>query len=77
MVIPASRCTLAQISDSGENVRFTEPSPVLSRKISMTRPPRREVGLIGLTFISLGGIVGSGWLLGASPAAKLAGPAFA
>jgi amino acid transporter len=36
---------------------------------------RRDVGLIGLTFISLGSIVGSGWLLGALTSAKIAGPA--
>jgi amino acid transporter len=36
---------------------------------------RRDVGLIGLTFISLGSIVGSGWLLGALMAARTAGPA--
>lgn len=36
---------------------------------------RRDVGLIGLTFISLGSIIGSGWLLGALTAAKAAGPA--
>jgi amino acid transporter len=47
---------------------------------SLARPSskthlRREVGLIGLTFISLGSIVGSGWLLGALTAARTAGPA--
>jgi amino acid transporter len=36
---------------------------------------RRDVGLVGLTFISLGSIVGSGWLLGALTAAQIAGPA--
>jgi len=36
---------------------------------------RRDVGLVGLTFISLGSIIGSGWLLGALTAAKTAGPA--
>jgi amino acid transporter len=35
----------------------------------------RQVGLLGLTFISLGSIIGSGWLLGALTAAKAAGPA--
>ena len=25
---------------------------------------KREIGLLGLTFISVGGIMGSGWLLG-------------
>jgi amino acid transporter len=36
---------------------------------------RREVGLVGLTMMSLGSIIGSGWLLGALTAAKAAGPA--
>jgi amino acid transporter len=36
---------------------------------------RREVGLTALMFISLGSIIGSGWLLGALLAAQIAGPA--
>ncbi|MDN3351617.1 APC family permease [Actinomadura sp. DC4] len=36
---------------------------------------RRDVGFWGLMFVSLGSIIGSGWLLGALTAAKLAGPA--
>jgi amino acid transporter len=36
---------------------------------------KREVGLNGLTMISLGSIIGSGWLLGALTAAKVAGGA--
>ena len=35
----------------------------------------RSIGFYGLLFISLGSIIGSGWLLGALNAAKLAGPA--
>ena len=35
----------------------------------------RAVGLRGLTFISLGTMIGSGWLLGALTAAKVAGGA--
>src|SRR6516165_2034251 len=35
----------------------------------------RTVGLYGLMFVSLGSIIGSGWLLGALNAAKVAGPA--
>jgi amino acid transporter len=35
----------------------------------------RDVGFWGLTFVSLGSIIGSGWLLGALTAATLAGPA--
>lgn len=36
---------------------------------------KRRVGFFGLTFISLGSIIGSGWLLGADKAASKAGPA--
>lgn len=35
----------------------------------------RTVGFWGLRFISLGSIIGSGWLLGALSAAVVAGPA--
>lgn len=36
---------------------------------------RRDVGLFGLTFVSLGSIIGSGWLLGALTVSQAAGPA--
>ena len=36
---------------------------------------QRSVGVMGLTFISLGSIIGSGWLLGALTAARSAGGA--
>ena len=36
---------------------------------------RRDIGFWGLTFVSLGSIIGSGWLLGALLAAQVAGPA--
>ena len=36
---------------------------------------KRDAGVIGLLFASLGGIIGSGWLLGPLNAAKIAGPA--
>ena len=36
---------------------------------------QRAVGFYGLMFVSLGSIIGSGWLLGALNAAKVAGPA--
>src|SRR6185503_3376688 len=36
---------------------------------------RRSLGFYGLMFVSLGSIIGSGWLLGALNAAKVAGPA--
>ena len=36
---------------------------------------KRSVGFYGLMFVSLGSIIGSGWLLGALNAAEVAGPA--
>ena len=36
---------------------------------------RRDVGSVGLVFISLGSIIGAGWLFGALYASSLAGPA--
>ncbi|RIV22815.1 APC family permease [Alicyclobacillaceae bacterium I2511] len=36
---------------------------------------KKELGLLDLTMISLGGIIGSGWLFGALYAANVAGPA--
>ncbi|HEX2902127.1 MAG TPA: APC family permease, partial [Jatrophihabitans sp.] len=36
---------------------------------------RRDIGLIGLVFASVGSIIGSGWLFGALNAAQIAGPA--
>jgi amino acid transporter len=36
---------------------------------------RRQVGFYGLMFVSLGSIIGSGWLLGALNATEVAGPA--
>lgn len=39
------------------------------------RKLRRDVGLVGLLFASVGSIIGSGWLFGALNAATVAGPA--
>jgi amino acid transporter len=39
------------------------------------RKMRRDIGVIGLLFASVGSIIGSGWLFGALTAAQLAGPA--
>jgi amino acid transporter len=36
---------------------------------------KREIGIVGLTFIGVGGVIGSGWLFAPMNAAKLAGPA--
>jgi len=43
--------------------------PVAERKL------RRDVGLVGLMFCSVGSIIGSGWLFGALSASLVAGPA--
>jgi amino acid transporter len=36
---------------------------------------KREIGLVGLLFVSVGSIIGSGWLFGALTASQIAGPA--
>ncbi len=36
---------------------------------------KRSIGLVGLTFMAVGGIIGSGWLFGPLLAAQVAGPA--
>ena len=36
---------------------------------------RREIGLLGLTFVAVGGVLGSGWLFAPLDTAQLAGPA--
>ncbi|MGI8678096.1 MAG: APC family permease [Jatrophihabitans sp.] len=36
---------------------------------------RRDIGVVGLLFASVGSIIGSGWLFGALTAAQIAGPA--
>jgi amino acid transporter len=46
-----------------------------ARTREVSRDLRRSIGFWGLTFISLGSIIGSGWLLGALTAAQHAGPA--
>ncbi|MBT1002617.1 APC family permease [Paenarthrobacter sp. DKR-5] len=47
----------------------------LSARTHGGKPLKRVVGFWGLTFVSLGSIIGSGWLLGALGAAQAAGPA--
>ncbi len=55
---------------------FLNPS---STKLSLTGAGdtglKREVGLLRLLFVSVGSIIGSGWLLGALGASEIAGPA--
>jgi len=45
------------------------------RAEAQPRKLRRDVGLVGLLFVSLGSIIGSGWLFGALNASIVAGPA--
>src|SRR5436305_13853021 len=39
------------------------------------RKLRRDVGFLGLLFVSFGSIIGAGWLFGALYASSIAGPA--
>jgi amino acid transporter len=48
---------------------------VADRSSEQSHQLRRDVGLIGLLFASVGSIIGSGWLFGAMNAAITAGPA--
>ena len=43
--------------------------------MSDDRAPQRTIGPIGLTFVAVGGVIGSGWLFGPLFAAQAAGPA--
>src|SRR5882672_4767419 len=51
------------------NTEMGEPPLVIAGHL------QRSVGFYGLMFVSLGSIIGSGWLLGALNAAQVAGPA--
>jgi amino acid transporter len=53
----------------------SEPAAAPSSTVFGEGQLKRDVGLRGLTLISLGSIIGSGWLLGALGAAQSAGPA--
>ncbi|MER0481521.1 APC family permease [Streptomyces sp. Edi2] len=54
---------------------MTRPSAAGSDSATGARHLHRAVGFWGLMFISLGSIIGSGWLLGALTTAVIAGPA--
>jgi amino acid transporter len=51
------------------HVPFPAPAVPTRRRL------RREIGVVGLLFTSVGSIIGSGWLFGALSASKIAGPA--
>ena len=46
-------------------------APTTTGSVDSGRHLRRDVGFWGLMFVSLGSIIGSGWLLGALTAATL------
>ncbi|MHA6759198.1 APC family permease [Streptacidiphilus sp. PAMC 29251] len=51
------------------------PTDQLSKPAASGGTLRREIGLIGLMWASVGSIIGSGWLFGAKEAVVVAGPA--
>src|SRR3954465_8525255 len=50
-------------------------TPTVEGRETGTHGLQRSIGFFGLMFVSLGSIIGSGWLLGALGAAQAAGPA--
>src|SRR5439155_12946549 len=54
---------------------MTTASPTIGAAPAEARKLRRDVGLVGLLFASVGSIIGSGWLFGALNASLIAGPA--
>ena len=48
--------------------------PLAAAPERAARKLRRDIGLLGLLFVSLGSIIGAGWLFGALYASSLAGP---
>src|SRR6185369_17067150 len=53
----------------------TAPATLPAPAIASRRRLRRDIGVVGLLFTSVGSIIGSGWLFGALTASKIAGPA--
>ena len=53
----------------------TAPATIPAPAIASRRRLRRDIGVVGLLFTSVGSIIGSGWLFGALNAAEIAGPA--
>src|SRR4051794_39481366 len=71
---------------SGSGARHVSTYTVVSREGTMAvsspqapqakeRSLKREIGLVGLLWASVGSIIGSGWLFGAQGALETAGPA--
>jgi amino acid transporter len=53
----------------------TAPASIPAPALANRRRLRRDIGVVGLLFTSVGSIIGSGWLFGALSASKIAGPA--
>src|SRR5437870_4314181 len=54
---------------------MTTASATVGKSPAAARKLRRDVGMVGLLFTSVGSIIGSGWLFGALNASLIAGPA--
>jgi amino acid transporter len=55
-------------------ISMTAADATVTPSIEPRRRLRRDIGIVGLLFTSVGSIIGSGWLFGALTAAKHAGP---
>src|SRR3954454_23999197 len=53
----------------------TADATITAPAVRSGRRLRRDIGVVGLLFTSVGSIIGSGWLFGALTASKIAGPA--
>src|SRR3954470_4074762 len=76
MIGDQARCrSRAVILGSGGRATAELASPLVVAPERAEHKLRRDVGLVGLMFASLGSIIGAGWLFGALYASSLAGPA--
>src|SRR4051794_35488074 len=76
MIGDQARCrSRAVILGSGGRATAELASPFVVAPERAEHKLRRDVGLVGLMFASLGSIIGAGWLFGALYASSLAGPA--
>src|SRR5512133_4389305 len=68
-----SRSPGGHIGRGQATAELVQPLPATPERAA--RKLRRDIGLLGLLFASLGSIIGAGWLFGAVSASSLAGPA--
>src|SRR5882757_6778032 len=68
-------CIRDSVEKDMTNLIAKEPDRMEPEKTDQPSGLKRSVGFYGLMFVSLGSIIGSGWLLGALNAAQAAGPA--